>query len=57
MYYKESGFTDTIADALKNELVRRIGDDMDISIEYVDSIPRTESGKFRSVVSKIRHNI
>jgi len=50
---KEPEFTVDISETLKKELNRRFGDDVEISIVYVDSIPRTKSGKFRSVVSKI----
>ena len=50
---RESGFTTDISETLKKELNRRMGDDVEISIIYVDSIPRTKSGKFRSVISEI----
>ena len=50
---KEQGFVDDIAETLKKELKRRMGDDVEISIVYVESIPRTKSGKFRSVISHI----
>lgn len=50
---KEPGFTHDISEELKKELNRRMGDDVEISIDYVDSIPRTGSGKFRSVISEI----
>ena len=48
---KEAGFSSETAETLRNELIRRIGDDVEISINFVDHIPRTKSGKFRSVIS------
>lgn len=50
---KEAGFTADTSKTLIKELNRRIGDDVEISIVYVDSIPRTKSGKFRSVISQL----
>ncbi len=38
---------------LMDEFRKRLGDDMKIKIEFVDSIPRTASGKFRWVISKV----
>jgi phenylacetate-CoA ligase len=37
---------------LLDELTKRLGHDSRISIQYVDSIPRTKSGKFRLVVKE-----
>lgn len=50
---KDAGFSNDTAETLRNELIRRIGDDVEISINIVDHIPRTKSGKFRSVISYI----
>jgi len=50
---KEVGFTDDTAEKLKKDLNCRMGDDVEISVVYVDTIPRTKSGKFRSVISQI----
>lgn len=38
---------------LLNEFKKRVGNDMKIEIEFVDSIPRTKAGKFRWVISKV----
>mgnify|MGYP001487426767 CR=1 FL=1 len=38
---------------LQNMLKDRIGSDMEVLITYVERIPRSGSGKFRSVISKI----
>jgi len=50
---KDAGFSDDTANALKKELSRRIGDEVNISIRIVEYIPRTNAGKFRSVISKV----
>ncbi len=38
---------------LLTEFKKRVGDDMKIEIEFVESIPRTKAGKFRWVISKV----
>jgi phenylacetate-CoA ligase len=38
---------------LLNEYRKIVGDDMNISIKFVDAIPRTPAGKFRWVISKV----
>jgi phenylacetate-CoA ligase len=38
---------------LIRELKSRVGEDMDVQVEFVDSIPRTKAGKFRWVVSRV----
>jgi phenylacetate-CoA ligase len=38
---------------LLNGLYHRLGAEMKIEIEFVDSIPRTKAGKFRWVISKV----
>ena len=50
---KDDGFSNDTAEALKRELTRRIGDDVEVSISVVEHIPRTKAGKFRSVISHI----
>jgi phenylacetate-CoA ligase len=40
-------------DNIINEIKNRVGDCMQFNIEYVDHIPRTSSGKFRSVISLV----
>lgn len=39
--------------ALLRELRRRVGDSLDVKFVQVETIPRTPSGKFRAVVSKL----
>jgi phenylacetate-CoA ligase len=38
---------------LLDEFKKRVGEDMKIEIEFVESIPRTKAGKFRWVISKV----
>jgi phenylacetate-CoA ligase len=40
-------------DALLQEARRRVGDEMDIGVAYVDDLPRTSTGKLRLVVSDV----
>jgi phenylacetate-CoA ligase len=48
-----SGFDNEAQRALEREFRRRIGDDLEIDYEIVDSIQRVPSGKFRAVVSDV----
>ncbi len=45
-----TGYTATDEQMLLDEFRKRLGHDIKLSIQYVDSIPRTKSGKFRLVV-------
>ena len=46
-------FVPTSAQSVVQELQRRIGEEMQIDLEFVDRIERSSSGKFRTVVSHI----
>lgn len=46
-------FSSAVVDDLIKELQKRVGYDMIIKAEFVDEIPRSETGKFRSVISKV----
>jgi phenylacetate-CoA ligase len=48
-----SDYTSADGQLIVSNLKTRLGEDMDISIEFVDRVPRTVSGKFRSVVSHV----
>jgi phenylacetate-CoA ligase len=50
---KGSGYTNEDGQTIVHNLRSRLGADMDVSIEFVDKVPRTSSGKFRSVVSHV----
>jgi len=40
--------------ALRAEFAKRVGDQAELTIEYVDQLPRTASGKLRFVVSELQ---
>jgi phenylacetate-CoA ligase len=48
-----SAYNDEDSKILLKEMENRIGDNMKLSLEFVDQIARTSSGKFRWVVSKV----
>jgi len=50
---KKEGFQNKDVERLRHGLKHRLGDGMEIKIEFVDKIERTASGKFRWVVSKV----
>lgn len=49
-----TGYSESDADALKNELKYFLGNEVDFEIAYVDRLPRTASGKLRFVVSTLK---
>ena len=53
---KKANFKERDAKKLLAGLRHRIGDDININIEYVNKIKRTSSGKFRWVISKAAKN-
>jgi phenylacetate-CoA ligase len=50
---KRPGYTDADSAMLVEEFKKRLGTDMNVEFDFVDEIPRTRSGKFRFVVSKV----
>ena len=54
---RKAGFNKNDAEKLLDGFKHRVGNDMDISIEYVNEIERTASGKFRWVISKVVKDI
>jgi phenylacetate-CoA ligase len=50
---KKPDFKDSDRDFLVSNLKDIMGDGMEVTVEYVDSIPRTSGGKFRWVISKV----
>jgi phenylacetate-CoA ligase len=50
-------FNDADFDHLINEFQARLGQDVNIEVEIVNSIPRTKSGKFRWVISHVELGI
>ncbi|MFO7653523.1 MAG: hypothetical protein R6X25_06840 [Candidatus Krumholzibacteriia bacterium] len=51
---RRPGYGDGDEAAVLHNLRERLGDEIRIRFEYLDRIPRTSSGKFRYVVSKVR---
>jgi len=49
---KEAGFSKRDLNYILHRLKERVGKNMSIEIEFVDSIERTKAGKFRFVISK-----
>lgn len=50
---RRSEYSDEDAMMVVAEFKKRLGEKMNIDLEYVDSIPRTKSGKFRYVISRV----
>lgn len=50
---RKPGYTEADSQYLLDEFKKRIGTKTRIEIEFLDSIPRTKSGKFRFVISKV----
>ena len=48
-----NGISDQTGATIEAGLKQRLGEDVTIAIEYVDDIPREQSGKFRYIVSKV----
>lgn len=50
---KRPEYCDRDEQHLRDEIARRMGDDIEFDIEYVDRLPRTKCGKLRLVVSSV----
>ena len=50
---KAPDFGDADEQALRREMVKRVGDEVAFDVEYTDAIPRTSRGKLRFVVSTV----
>lgn len=50
---KRPSYSDEDTQYLLKEFKERVGDGMNVRIEFVESIPRTSSGKFRWVISRV----
>lgn len=48
-----SGYTDDQANLVTEKLKDRVGEDISVEVELLDEIPKTSSGKFRAVISKV----
>ena len=52
---KNQDYTHKDEEMLLAGFVERLGPDVALKVEYVDMIPRTKSGKFKWVISKVAH--
>jgi hypothetical protein len=50
---KKQGFSDDDVRHIKENIHTRLGDEFSLSIEYLDSIPRTIRGKYQFFVQKL----
>ena len=50
----DDDFNEKDGHSVVSELKKRLGENVHIDINIVDQIERTKSGKFRSVISKVR---
>jgi len=50
---RRPGYNESDTQYLREEFGKRVGVDMNIEFEFVDSIPRTKAGKFRWVISHV----
>jgi phenylacetate-CoA ligase len=51
---EDKGFSDMYSEIISNSLKEHIAGEMEITVKQVDDIPLTESGKRRSVISKLK---
>jgi len=50
---RRPSYNDEDTEYLLEEFKKRVGNDMNVRVEFVNSLPRTSSGKFRWVISKV----
>jgi len=46
-------YGETDEEQLRREIAKRVGDEIDVAVEYWDALPRTQTGKLRFVVSDV----
>jgi len=51
---KSSNYEQGSMNKVVSELKKRVGDTVVVDVQFVTSIPRTKSGKFRSVISEVK---
>ncbi len=49
----DDGYTDEQAEIAIKKLKDRVGEDIQVEVETLESIPRTDAGKFRAVISNV----
>lgn len=50
---KRDGYSQKDTDYIKQELMKKLGDDVDLEIEFVKEIPKTKTGKYRWLIQKL----
>ena len=50
---KKRSYTENDTNNIKLELNEKLGDDIDLTIKFVDEIPRTKNGKYRFLIQKM----
>lgn len=51
----DTNYNDSVGEHLITNLRSKLGNQVDISIQFVNQIPRSPNGKFRSVISKVKN--
>jgi phenylacetate-CoA ligase len=51
---RRPNYSEADAARLRHEFKARLGDQAEVAFEYVDSIPKTATGKIRFVVSNLK---
>jgi len=54
---RKNSYTEKDTEYIYRELNKKLGNDMDLKINFVDSIPRTKSGKYRFLIQKLPINL
>ena len=50
---RKETYTDRDTEYIRRELYKKLGNDMDLTIRFVEHIPRTQSGKYRFLIQKL----
>ncbi|RXE55608.1 CoF synthetase [Methanoculleus taiwanensis] len=50
---RKPGYTDRDTESIRQESQKKLGEDVHITIRFVDSIPRTERGKYRFLIQQL----
>lgn len=54
---KKNSYTEKDTEYIYRELNKKLGNDMDLIIHFVDHIPRTKNGKYRFLIQKLPINL
>jgi phenylacetate-CoA ligase len=50
---RKASYTNKDTEYIRQELTKKLGNDIDLVIRFVDDIPRTKSGKYRFLIQKL----